>query len=92
MTEAEPVIRAVIPDANVPVSVRSTGLPVIHRSIGTGGCLPAYPIPGGTRLPCRRTRTTAADVRRQARPAPADERRFTLWAKGRPHAGGVRPE
>jgi len=32
MTEAEPVIRAVIPDANVPVSVRSTGLPVIHRS------------------------------------------------------------
>jgi hypothetical protein len=32
MTEAEPVIRAVLPDANVPVSVRSTGLPVIHRS------------------------------------------------------------
>ncbi|MCC2033293.1 RNA polymerase recycling motor ATPase HelR [Microbacterium allomyrinae] len=28
MTEAEPVIRAVIPDANVPVSVRSTGIPV----------------------------------------------------------------
>ena len=32
MTEAEPVIRAVLPDANVPVSIRSTGLPVIHRS------------------------------------------------------------
>ncbi len=30
MTEAEPVIRAVIPDANVPVSVRSTGIPVQH--------------------------------------------------------------
>jgi hypothetical protein len=32
MAEAEPVIRAVIPDANVPVSVRSTGLPVLHGS------------------------------------------------------------
>ena len=30
MTEAEPVIRAVLPDANVPVSVRSTGVPVIY--------------------------------------------------------------
>jgi hypothetical protein len=30
MTEAEPVIRAVIPDANVPISVRSTGVPVVH--------------------------------------------------------------
>ncbi len=28
MAEAEPVIRAVVPDANVPVSIRSTGLPV----------------------------------------------------------------
>jgi superfamily I DNA/RNA helicase len=30
MAEAEPVIRAAIPDANVPVSVRSTGVPVTH--------------------------------------------------------------
>ena len=30
MTEAEPVIRAVLPDANVPVSIRSTGIPVVH--------------------------------------------------------------
>jgi hypothetical protein len=30
MAEAEPVIRAVLPDANVPVSIRSTGLPVVH--------------------------------------------------------------
>ena len=30
MTEAEPVIRAVLPDANVPVSIRSTGIPVQH--------------------------------------------------------------
>ena len=30
MEEAEPVIRAVLPDANVPTSVRGSGLPVIH--------------------------------------------------------------
>jgi hypothetical protein len=30
MAEAEPVIRAVLPDANVPASIRSTGLPVVH--------------------------------------------------------------
>jgi len=31
MAAAEPVIRAVLPDANVPTSVRSTGVPVAHR-------------------------------------------------------------
>lgn len=30
MAEAEPVIRAVLPDANVPTSIRSTGVPVHH--------------------------------------------------------------
>ena len=30
MAEAEPVIRAVVPDANVPTSVRSSGIPVRH--------------------------------------------------------------
>ncbi len=30
MREAEPVIRAVLPDANVPTSVRSSGIPVTH--------------------------------------------------------------
>ena len=30
MAEAEPVILAVLPDANVPTSVRSTGVPVVH--------------------------------------------------------------
>jgi superfamily I DNA/RNA helicase len=30
MAEAEPVIRAVLPDANVPVSIRRGGLPVVH--------------------------------------------------------------
>ncbi|KQX08351.1 AAA family ATPase [Leifsonia sp. Root1293] len=33
MAEAEPVIRAVLPDANVPTSVRSTGVPVLHGSV-----------------------------------------------------------
>ncbi|POX60086.1 AAA family ATPase [Streptomyces sp. Ru62] len=33
MTEAEPVIRAVLPDANVPTSIRSNGVPVVHGSV-----------------------------------------------------------
>ncbi|GHC53815.1 RNA polymerase recycling motor ATPase HelR [Streptomyces flavofungini] len=33
MTEAEPVIRAAIPDANVPTSIRSSGIPVTHGSV-----------------------------------------------------------
>ncbi|MBL1088163.1 MULTISPECIES: RNA polymerase recycling motor ATPase HelR [Streptomyces] len=32
MTEAEPVIRTVLPDANVPTSIRSNGIPVRHGS------------------------------------------------------------
>jgi hypothetical protein len=32
MAEAEPVIRAVLPDANVPISIRSTGVPVRYGS------------------------------------------------------------
>ncbi|GAA1802629.1 RNA polymerase recycling motor ATPase HelR [Luedemannella flava] len=33
MAEAEPVIRAALPDANVPTSIRSNGLPVRHGSV-----------------------------------------------------------
>jgi DNA helicase IV len=33
MAEAEPVIRAVLPDANVPTSIRSTGVPVLHGPV-----------------------------------------------------------
>ena len=33
MAEAEPVIRAVLPDANVPLSIRRTGVPVGHRPL-----------------------------------------------------------
>ncbi|MEU6715984.1 RNA polymerase recycling motor ATPase HelR [Nonomuraea sp. NPDC046802] len=32
MAEAEPVIRAVLPDANVPTSIRGNGVPVVHGS------------------------------------------------------------
>jgi hypothetical protein len=33
MAEAEPVIRAALPDANVPTSIRSSGVPVLHGSV-----------------------------------------------------------
>jgi superfamily I DNA/RNA helicase len=33
MAEAEPVIRAVLPDANVPTSIRSNGIPVEYGSV-----------------------------------------------------------
>jgi DNA helicase IV len=33
MAQAEPVIRAALPDANVPTSIRSSGIPVGHGSI-----------------------------------------------------------
>ncbi|GAB3437304.1 RNA polymerase recycling motor ATPase HelR [Phycicoccus ginsengisoli] len=33
MAEAEPVIRAALPDANVPTSVRASGRPVVHRHV-----------------------------------------------------------
>ncbi len=33
MAEAEPVILAALPDANVPTSIRSNGLPVIHAAV-----------------------------------------------------------
>ncbi|MEU9011838.1 RNA polymerase recycling motor ATPase HelR [Streptomyces sp. NPDC048479] len=32
MAEAEPAIRAVLPDANVPISIRSSAVPVVHGS------------------------------------------------------------
>jgi hypothetical protein len=39
MAEAEPVIRAVLPDANVPTSIRSGGRPVLHGSAGDLGSI-----------------------------------------------------
>ncbi|MGH8862074.1 MAG: hypothetical protein ACRDVG_12730, partial [Jatrophihabitantaceae bacterium] len=39
MAEAEPVIRAVLPNADVPTSIRSTGLPVTHGSASDLGSI-----------------------------------------------------
>jgi DNA helicase IV len=39
MAEAEPVIRAALPDANVPTSIRSSGIPVVHGSTSELGSL-----------------------------------------------------
>jgi hypothetical protein len=39
MVEAEPVIRTVLPDANVPTSIRSTGVPVRHGSVSELGSI-----------------------------------------------------
>jgi hypothetical protein len=39
MAEAEPVIRAVLPDANVPTSIRGTGSPVMHGSASDLGSI-----------------------------------------------------
>lgn len=39
MAEAEPVIRAVLPDVNVPTSVRSSDVPVVHGSAGDLGSI-----------------------------------------------------
>ncbi|MFD3513335.1 RNA polymerase recycling motor ATPase HelR [Streptomyces sp. NPDC058657] len=33
MTEAAPVVRAALPDANVPTSIRSSGIPVVHGPV-----------------------------------------------------------
>ncbi|MDQ1601572.1 MAG: hypothetical protein QOD68_3046 [Actinomycetota bacterium] len=39
MAEAEPVIRAVLPDANVPTSIRRGGVPVVHGSASDLGSI-----------------------------------------------------
>src|SRR3954469_17212438 len=39
MAEAGPVIRAVLPDANVPTSIRSSGVPVVHGSTSELGSI-----------------------------------------------------
>ena len=49
MAEAEPVIRAVLPDANVPTSIRSSGVPVVHGSAVGPGLDPRRP--GSPRTP-----------------------------------------
>jgi DNA helicase IV len=53
MTEAEPVIRTVLPDANVPISIRSNGIPVAHGSAaGLGPVLDAWLAAHGEGIAC----------------------------------------
>ena len=39
MAQAEPVIRAVLADANVPISIRCNGIPVLHGSVSELGSI-----------------------------------------------------
>ncbi|MGZ4659034.1 MAG: RNA polymerase recycling motor ATPase HelR, partial [Blastococcus sp.] len=39
MAAAEPVIRAALPDANVPTSIRSSGIPVVHGAVADLGSI-----------------------------------------------------
>ena len=39
MAVAEPIIRAVLPDANVPSSIRSSGIPVVHGATSDLGSI-----------------------------------------------------
>ena len=68
MAEAEPVIRAVLPDANVPTSIRSSGMPVVHGS-DVGAELDPRHL---ARRACRRDRLRHRHERHRARLVPGD--------------------
>ena len=68
MAEAEPVIRAVLPDANVPASIRSTGVPVVHGR-GRRPGLGARPLAGRARR--RASPASSATPRSGRRPGSA---------------------
>ena len=65
MAEAEPVIRAVLPDANVPASIRSTGVPVVHGPLRIWA---RSSTPGSPRTPTG-SRASSAIPRSGRRPA-----------------------
>jgi hypothetical protein len=53
MAEAEPVIRAALPDANVPTSIRESGIPVSHGSVSErDGILDAWRAAHGEGVAC----------------------------------------
>ena len=64
MVEAGPVIRAVLPDANVPTSIR-TGVPVVHGSASTRGSI----LDSWLEAQRRRTPVSSAIPRSGRRPA-----------------------
>ncbi len=80
MAEAEPVIRAALPDANVPTSVRRSGVPVDHGSVSD---LPAVL---GTWL-AEHADGTACVVR-----AGSDTRPVEEWSTAGPRVSTLTPE
>ena len=68
MAEAEPVIRAVLPDANVPTSIRSSGLPVVYGSTSELELDPRHL----ARRACRRDRLRHRHERHRPRLVPGD--------------------
>ena len=89
MAEAEPVIRAVIPDANVPTSVRSSGVPGRPRQRvrpRVGGGHLARRAPRGDRL---RHRRSGLRVARTGPVAPARAVEGPRVRPGRPGRPGV---
>ena len=75
MAEAEPVIRAVLPDANVPTSVRSSGVPVVHGSDVGPGLDPRHLARRARRRDRLRHRRSATST--SARPGPSRVRSLT---------------
>ena len=80
MAEAEPVIRAVFPDANVPTSIRSTDVPVLHGSTSDlAPILDAWLAEHADGIAC----VIATDDRAEALPATPRVRSLTpVLAKG----------
>jgi hypothetical protein len=85
MAEAEPVIRAVLPDANVPTSIRSSGIPVAYGPASDLGSNPrdlARHAPRGDRLRHRRSDVPGDVPRPLADPGAVEGARVR---PGRPH-------
>ena len=69
MAEAEPVIRAVLPDANVPTSIRSSGVPVVHGSTSDlGSILDAWLAEHAEGIACVIGPATSTTARSRRRP------------------------
>jgi short-subunit dehydrogenase len=90
MAEAEPVIRAVLPDANVPTSIRSSGVPVVHGSVSDlGSILDAWLAAHADGTPASSAIPPSGDVPRPvAEPGAVEGARVRPGRPRRP--GGVR--
>ena len=100
MAEAEPVIRAALPDANVPTSIRSNGLPVVHGPVSdlrVGARHVAGRQPRGRRLRDRRRHVRGNRSGAVADPRAVEGARVRPRGAGRPrrlrrrHRGRGRP-